>query len=43
MSMGVRSSDSGLHADLDRALERRAGEIRAILHEYRVPLLERAE
>jgi mxaJ protein len=40
ISMGVRSEDQELRAELDAALKRRKAEIDAILESYRVPRLE---
>jgi mxaJ protein len=40
ISMGVRREDVALRRDLDSALSRRAGEIRAVLTEFGVPLLD---
>ncbi len=37
ISMGVRRDDAALHDALDRAIERRSGEIRQILRRYGVP------
>jgi mxaJ protein len=37
VSMGVRKADSALRRELDRALERNAPAISAILHDYAVP------
>ena len=39
IAMGVKKGDAALQRDLDRALERRAAEIDAILDAYRVPRL----
>ena len=40
VSMGVRRDDPGLRRELDRLLAGHRGEIRAILAEYHVPLLD---
>ena len=40
IAMGVKKGDAALQRDLDRALERRAAEIDAILDAYRVPRLD---
>jgi mxaJ protein len=39
ISMGVRKGDKALKAELEEALSRQAGAIRAVLQEYGVPLL----
>jgi mxaJ protein len=39
MSMGVRKADTELQTRLEQALDRKRGEIRAILEEFGVPLL----
>ena len=43
ISMGLRKSDAALKGEVDAALERRASEIRTILLEYGVPLIDRIE
>jgi mxaJ protein len=40
ISLGVRKSDKGLKADVERILERRRADIHRILAEYGVPLIE---
>jgi hypothetical protein len=40
MAMGVRHRDKALKAQLDSVIERRRGEIAAILQTYSVPILE---
>jgi mxaJ protein len=40
ISMGVRKSDKGLRAEVERILERRRDDIRRILAEYGVPLVD---
>ncbi len=40
MAMGVRHRDKALKAQLDSVIDRRRGDIVAILHEYSVPMLE---
>jgi mxaJ protein len=42
VSMGVRRDDVALRRELDAALQKRAGDIRAVLHEYGVPMIEDA-
>jgi hypothetical protein len=42
MALGVRKADKALQAELDRALEKRASDINAILLEYGVPLRDMA-
>jgi len=42
ISVGVRRSESALLHDIDAVLERRAAEVRAMLHRYGVPLLPQA-
>ncbi len=41
--MGVRRDDRALHSALDRELARRRRDIRAILREYGVPLIDEAD
>ena len=43
IAMGVRRGNRALRDELDRALAHRRDEIRAVLAEYGVPLVERAE
>ena len=40
MAMGVRHRDKALKAQLDSVIDRRRGEIVAILRDYSVPMLE---
>jgi mxaJ protein len=42
ISMGVRRDDVALRRELDAALQKRAGDIRAVLREYGVPMIEDA-
>jgi len=40
MAMAVRHRDKALKATLDSVVDRRRGEIRAILEQYSVPMIE---
>ena len=40
MAMAVRHRDKALKATLDSVVDRRRGEIRAILEQYNVPMIE---
>ncbi len=42
MSMGVRKTDTALHAELDQVISRRRADLQAIMLDYNVPLAETA-